>query len=96
MIVTFTWDSNKNRSNINKHGISFEEARSVFLDQNAIEYFDTDHSDHEDRYLLLGLSYNTRILLISYTVRKELSNIIIRIISARKATKKEQTNYQGK
>ena len=72
---------------------SFEEARSVFLDQNAIEYFDTGHSEVEDRYLMLGLSYNTRMLLVSYTVRKDSKSIIIRIISARKATKKEQTNY---
>ncbi len=96
MNISFTWDSNKNKSNINKHGISFEEARSIFLDQNAIEYYDPDHSEDEDRFLMLGLSYHAKILLVSYTVRKENNNRIIRIISARKATKLEQTNYQGK
>jgi len=96
MNISFTWDSNKYKSNINKHGISFEEARSIFLDQNAIEYYDSDHSEDEDRFLMLGLSYHVKILLVSYTVRKENNNRIIRIISARKATKLEQTNYQGK
>lgn len=95
MKIAFTWDSNKNTSNIDKHGISFEEARSIFLDQNAIEYYDSDHSAGEDRFLMLGLSYNARIVLVSYAVQKENDKLIIRIISARKATKKEQTNYSG-
>ena len=95
MKLSFARDSNKNKSNTKKHGISFEEARSVFLDQNAIEYYDTDHSSHEDRYLMIGLSYNARILLVSYIIQNFNNDIIIRIISARKATKKEQTNYHG-
>jgi hypothetical protein len=96
MTLSFEWDSNKNKSNIKKHGISFEEARSVFLDENAIEYYDIEHSMHEDRYLMLGLSNNARILLVSYAVQKIHGDITIRIISARKATKKERINYRGK
>lgn len=95
MNISFSWDENKSKINHDKHGVTFEEARPVFLNQNAVEYFDTDHSDREDRFLMLGLSYNARMLLVSYTVRKDNTSIIIRIISARKATSKEQINYQG-
>jgi uncharacterized protein len=93
MKVAFSWDSSKSNINYEKHGVSFEEARSVFLDQNAIEFFDEDHSEREERFLMLGMSYKSRILLISYTDNKISSSTIICIISARKATKKEQLNY---
>ena len=89
----FTWDDHKNKINHQKHGTSFEEARTVFFDENAIEFFDPDHSKEEDRYLLMGISYKFRILVVSYCVRQ--SDSEIRIISARKATKKEQNVYFG-
>jgi hypothetical protein len=86
--LLFEWDQNKNEQNQKKHGISFEEARTVFFDENAVEFFDEDHSDWEDRFLLLGLSSRFRILMICHCFREEDS--IIRVISARKATRNEQ------
>jgi len=87
MAVEFAWDAGKNDLNMLKHGVSFEEARSVFLDENAVEFFDEDHSDREDRYLMLGMSNKYRHLLVAYTTRKTGTHIVIRLISARKATK---------
>ena len=87
--LIFDWDNEKNRLNQKKHGISFEEAKSVFYDDNAIQFWDEDHSDAEDRFLLLGRSYKMRILIIVHCYREQES--IIRIISARKATKNEKT-----
>lgn len=92
--IGFSWDDKKARQNIRKHGISFEEASTVFFDENAIEFFDPDHSSQEDRYLMLGISGRLRILVVSYCLRKEGSEI--RIISARKTTKKEQKVYTGR
>jgi len=89
--LRFTWD--KSKANQKKHGISFEEAQTVFFDENAIEFFDPDHSESEDRFLLLGLCSNLRIVVVSHCYRKRES--LIRIISARKATKKEQKVYTG-
>ena len=91
--LRFTWDKSKSKANQKKHGISFEEAQTVFFDENAIEYFDPDHSESEDRFLLLGLSSSLRILVVSHCYRKRES--LIRIISARKVTKKEQKVYTG-
>jgi uncharacterized DUF497 family protein len=91
--ISFSWDDRKNTANQSKHGVSFEEAQTVFFDENAIEYFDPDHSKEEDRYLMLGISYRLGILVVSYTLRKDETEI--RIISARKATKKEQKAYTG-
>jgi uncharacterized DUF497 family protein len=91
--ISFSWDDRKNRTNQNKHKVSFEEAQTVFFDEYAIEYFDPDHSKSEDRYLMLGHSYRLRVLVVSYTLRK--NDKEIRIISARKATKKEQRAYLG-
>ena len=88
--VGFSWDNRKNSTNQKKHGVTFEEAQSVFFDENAIEYFDPDHSESEDRFLMLGHSYRLRVLVVSYTLRNDGTEI--RIISARKATKKEQKN----
>jgi uncharacterized DUF497 family protein len=90
--IVFEWDENKNRSNIKKHGISFEEAQTVFYDENATEFFDEDHSEKEERFILLGLSHKIRVLIVCHCLREE---DVIRIISARKATKKEQRNYTG-
>ena len=83
----------KRRDEINKkkHGISFEEAQTVFYDEYAVLFDDPDHSDDEDRFLLIGMSRNTRILIVSHCYRGE--DEVIRIISARKATKTETDYY---
>ncbi|WP_044206267.1 BrnT family toxin [Coleofasciculus chthonoplastes] len=91
--LIFEWDNEKNRINQEKHKVSFEEAKSVFYDDNAIQFWDEEHSDIEDRFLLLGRSYRMRILLIVHCYREQES--VIRIISARKATKNESKFYRG-
>ena len=89
--IRFVWDKRKAQFNKRKHGISFEEARTVFYDENAIEFFDPDHSEKEERFLLLGISVRLRVLVISYCYRRDQS--VIRIISARKADFQEEKNY---
>ncbi len=91
--LRFTWDERKNSANFRKHGVSFEEAQTVFFDEKAIEFYDPDHSKEEDRFILLGISSRLRILVVCYCSREEES--VIRIISARKATRKEQEVYTG-
>jgi uncharacterized DUF497 family protein len=91
--IKFSWDGRKNKANQSKHRVSFDEAQTIFFDGNAIEFFDPDHSRDEDRFLMLGLSYRLRLLVVSYCLYKDGSEI--RIISARKATKKEQKTYFG-
>lgn len=90
--LRFEWDEAKNRSNRRKHGISFEEARTAFLDENARVVPDPDHSEDEERFVLLGLSISLRVLLICHCYRKE--DEVIRIISARKADRDEIKQYQ--
>jgi len=87
-MVSFSWDSRKNEANKKKHGVSFDEAKTVFYDENAIRYFDPDHSDDEDRFLMVGLSQKLRTLIVCHSFMEEDS--VIRIISARKATKGEE------
>jgi len=89
--IQFKWDERKNRENKRKHKVSFEEAHTVFFDGNAIRYFDPDHSEDEDRFLMLGMSFTLRVLVVCHCYRK--NNSVIRIISARKADKGEQSNY---
>jgi uncharacterized protein len=89
--ISFQWDKKKDQSNFKKHGIHFSEASTVFYDENAREYFDPDHSEKEDRFLMLGMSRSLRVLIISYCYRE--SDKIIRIISSRKADNKETRNY---
>jgi uncharacterized protein len=89
--IHFEWDESKNRTNQRKHRVSFEEAQTVFLDENAIRYFDPDHSEDEDRFIMLGISSRLRILIVSHCYRADDS--VIRIISARKADKQEQSDY---
>ena len=91
--ITFQWNENKNKLNRKEHGVSFDEAESVFYDENAVQYYNLDHSDDEDRFLMLGLSYKLRVLIVSHCYREDES--VIRIISARKATKKERKEYPG-
>jgi len=92
-MIKFEWDLAKARSNLRKHGVSFEEAKSVFYDEFAIQFDDVDNSEEEDRFLMLGLSNQLRILIVCHCERE--SGDVIRIISARKATKKERKFYQG-
>ncbi len=93
-MINFEWDDNKNRANKRKHGISFEEARTVFLDESALEFPDPDHSEDEDRFLLLGRSFQLRILVVCHCFRE--SDAAIRIISARKASTRERKAYKGR
>ena len=90
--LTFEWDEEKNKSNIQKHGISFSEATSVFADDHGLLIADPDHSEDEDRFLLLGLSAKLRLLLVCHCFK--VSDGIIRIISCRKAGRKEIAKYQ--
>ncbi|WP_129780656.1 BrnT family toxin [Peristeroidobacter soli] len=90
--LVFEWDEGKSRANRKKHGISFEEARSAFLDENARVIPDPEHSDEEDRFVLLGLSSALRILVVCHCYREDES--VIRIISARKADREEQHQYR--
>ena len=90
-MISFNWDENNNTTNQKKHGISFEEASSVFFDDNAILFDDPDHSDDEDRFLLIGMSDQANVCVVCHCYRE--SDSIIRIISARKATRKEADIY---
>jgi uncharacterized DUF497 family protein len=87
---TFQWDKRKSIENKAKHGVSFEEARTVFYDENAIEYFDPDHSQEEDRFILLGVSIHLGVLVVCHCHRQDKN---IRIISARKANGREGRDY---
>ena len=87
----FDWDKPKSTSNQKKHGISFEEAQTVFVDENALLIGDPDHSNKEDRCILLGISAKLRILVVCHCYPK--NDQIIRIISARKATRIEREHY---
>ena len=89
--LRFVWDEKKNEANRKKHGVSFEEAQTLVFDENAVELFDPDHSEEEDRFLLLGLSFRLRVLVVCHCYRE--SQGVIRIISARKATGKERVYY---
>ena len=89
--LRFEWDEEKNRENQRKHGVSFAEAQTVFFDENAVEFYDDEHSEWEDRFLLLGISTKMRVILVCHCLRE--SGSIIRIISARKATKNERELY---
>lgn len=92
-MIRFEWDTGKATANFRKHGISFEEAQSVFYDEFAVQFFDDEHSAHEARFLLLGMSTGARLLLICHCERE--AGNVIRIISARKATKRESTFYKS-
>lgn len=90
--LRFDWDPVKAEENLRKHGVSFEEARTVFYDDFAVELYDDEHSDWEDRFLLLGLSAQLRLLLVCHCYRE--SESVIRPISAREATKSEAGFYR--
>jgi uncharacterized DUF497 family protein len=90
MTPSFEWDKAKAETNKRKHGISFEEAASVFADPLAAIFPDPEHSDDEVREIIVGLSARNRLLVVSFTERSD----VIRIISARKATKRERKDYE--
>lgn len=92
MSLTFEWDEDKAEENLKKHGVGFEEAKTIFNDPFSITIYDNEHSSNEERYVDIGLSLKGRLIVVSYTERKE----NIRIISSRKATKKEQKIYEEK
>jgi uncharacterized DUF497 family protein len=90
-MIRFEWDQSKATANQRKHGVSFEEAQSVFYDEFAVQFFDDEHSTSEERFILLGMSASARLLIVCHCERE--SGNIIRIISARKATKPESAFY---
>ena len=93
-MIKFEWDENKNSINQVKHGISFEEAQTVFYDDDALLEADPDHSYEEDRFILLGFSTEANMLVVVHCYRAD--NSVIRIISARRATKSERKQYESR
>jgi uncharacterized protein len=88
--MEFEWDKNKEARNLSKHGVSFEEAETVFDDPLFIDFYDPDHSEDEARYLIVGASNRRRLLIVSYTERGD----SIRLISAREVTRSEREAYE--
>ncbi len=88
--MEFEWDENKAKANLSKHRVSFNEAKTVFDDLLYIDFYDPDYSDDEDRYIIIGGSQQRRLLIVSYTERENK----IRLISARKVTKREREDYE--
>ncbi|MEG4972092.1 BrnT family toxin [Microcoleus sp. K4-B3] len=88
--MKFEWDENKAAVNLSKHGISFEEAKTVFDDRLYVDFYDPDHSDEEDRYIIVGESQQGNLLIVSYTERAD----FLRLISARKVTRVEREVYE--
>lgn len=91
--IKFEWDENKNRINKKKHHISFEEAKSVFEDVEALIIDDPDHSQEEERFIILGFSNRANLLVVCHCYRA--NDSVIRLISARKATRRESEQYHG-
>jgi hypothetical protein len=89
--INFEWDENKNILNKKKHRISFDEATSVFYDESALIIDDPDHSENEDRFIILGISSKANLLVVCHCYRE--SDTVIRIVSARKATEAERKQY---
>jgi hypothetical protein len=87
----FEWDENKNTINKRKHKVSFEEAETVFFDYNALYMTDPEHSEIEERFIILGMSTKANLLIVCHCYRK--SDSVIRLISARKATTSEEQQY---
>jgi len=91
--LRFEWDKRKEKANIKKHGISFDEARTAFYDENAIQFFDPDHSDDEDRFILLGMSFKLRVLVVCHCFQE--SDTVVRIISLGKRIAMRKMNIGG-
>jgi uncharacterized DUF497 family protein len=92
-MTSFDWNTAKAAANLKKHGVSFEEAQTVFYDEFAIQFYDEENSSNEERFLMLGMSSGARLLLVCHCERD--GGGIIRLISARKATKHESSYYGG-
>ena len=92
-MIKFEWDESKATSNLKKHQISFDEAKTVFFDEFGFQFYDEDHSSNEDRFLMLGMSSSTRLLIVCHCERNH--GAIIRIISARKANRREVNDYEN-
>lgn len=90
-LLKFEWDKKKEKANIKKHGVSFEDARTVFYDEYALQFFDPDHSDDEERFILLGTNHKLKTLVVCHCFRA--AETVVRIISARTAVKDEQDVY---
>ena len=91
----FEWDPNKAKANLKKHGIGFEQASTIFIDPRMISVFDTEHGEHEDRWVTVGIDTNGILLVVVHTFHQVDADFCrIRIISARKATRKESKQYQ--
>ncbi len=89
--LEFEWDKKKDSTNAKKHGVSFDEARTAFYDEQAIQFYDPEHSDEEDRFILLGTSFKLNTLVVCHCFREDETKI--RIISARKADTEEEKYY---
>jgi uncharacterized protein len=88
--MEFEWDEEKAAANLAKHGVSFEEAKTIFDDPLYVDFYDPDHSSEEQRYIIIGESQQRRLLLVSYTER----NDVFRLISAREVTRTEREAYE--
>jgi len=93
-VLRFEWDDRKNAQNKRKHGVSFEEAQTVFLDEQALLIADPDHSELEERFILLGLSRALQTLVVCHCYRRE--GDVIRLISARRADRQERMVYENR
>jgi len=91
--LRFEWDSAKERANRRRHGVSFNEAQSVFYDERAIRYYDPDHSETGDRFIMLGMSFVLRVLVVCHCYRVD--DAVIRIVSARRANAVESREYEA-
>ena len=96
-MILIQWDDKKQKSNIEKHGIAFDDAATVFRDEDAIEFFDISHSTSEDRFLIIGKALSGRVLMVGYSFRRSRDGkeIYYRIISARIANKSEKQTYSS-
>ena len=92
-MIRFEWDAQKAVANLRNHTVSFEEAQTVFYDEFAMQFFDEPHSSEEDRFVMLGMSSAARLLTVVHCVRE--SDYVIRLVSARKATRNESKYYEG-
>ncbi len=91
--MKFEWDTNKEKINIQRHGITFEQASYIFADPFALSKFDDEHSEDEDRWILLGTSLNETVIVVAHTFRDNDGTEYVRIINARRATKREKQAY---
>lgn len=96
MDYNFEWDPGKARTNLDKHGVAFEEGATVFQDPRALTMYDPDHSETEDRWITLGISNSGRLLVVCHMFHEQLGeSVTVRIYSTRKATRKEIRSYEG-